>query len=293
MKKTIKTALAALLVAAVFSAWSAAGEVQDGQTQAPDQQQQQQQQGITQAELFILMAGEAEKGNPEAMLTLGSLYERGIGTSRNFVKAFEWYNKAANAGLPAGYYNVGVCWEIGMGTTGDMAKAFSFFEKAAENNLPQGFYKLASLYFTGTGTAKNEAWGVELLNRAAGLGHMAAANDLGVIAFEGGYGQPKDVNKAFDWFRRSAEMGNAEAMKNLAVFYRDGLGGQTADPIQEMKWYVLARAAGFPAQAINPAIAKLRESLTEDEIKRVEADAQAWVTAFQEKQRAQQAPQQK
>lgn len=286
MKKKIQFVLAALAIAAVFSIQAIAGETQDGETQVP---QQPPQQSITQAELFILMAGEAEKGNPEAMLTLGSLYERGIGTSRNFVKAFEWYNKAANAGMPAGYYNTGVCWEIGMGTTGDIAKAFSFFEKAAEHGLPQGFYKLASLYFTGTGTSKNEAWGVELLNRAASAGHMAAANDLGVIAFEGTYGQPKDVNKAFEWFSRSAEMGNAEAMKNLAVFYRDGLGGQTADPLQEMKWYVLARAAGFPAQAINPAIEKVRATLNEDQLKKVEADAQAWVTAFQERQRAQQA----
>ncbi len=276
-------AVAVLAVVFAVAGLARAGDTVD----APQQQQQRQQQVISPVEAFTLMAGEAEKGNAGAMLTLGTMYERGIGTPRSFVKALEWYRKAAAANLPEGYYNVGVCYEIGMGTTGNPTEAFNNFEKAAEQGLPQGLYKLASLYFTGNGTAKNEPWGVELLGRAAAAGHAGAANDLGVIAFEGNYGQPKDLNKAFDWFTRSAEMGNGEAMKNLAVFYRDGLG-RPADPAQELKWYALARLAGYPAQPLNAAMEKVKGLMSEDQVKKVEADAQAWVQAFQKRQQAQQ-----
>ena len=69
------------------------------------------------------MAAEAAKGNVNAMLTLGRFYEQGVGVSRNYTKAMEWYDKAAKAGQPEGYYNLGVCYEIGMGVTADAAKA--------------------------------------------------------------------------------------------------------------------------------------------------------------------------
>ncbi|MCC8190443.1 MAG: sel1 repeat family protein [Planctomycetes bacterium] len=280
MKNAHHRILAAVAAALLTVTAVRAADTAQGETQVPPQQQQ-----ISPGELFLLMAGEAEKGNAEAMLTLGSLYERGVGTPRNFVKAFEWYRKAADAGLAAGFYNVGVCYEIGMGTSGSPVEAFTNFEKSAELGLAQGLYKLASLYFTGLGTSKNEPWGVELLNRAAANGHMAAANDLGVIFYEGTFGQQKDINKAFEWFTRSAELGNGEAMKNLAIFFRDGVG-RPADPRQELKWYLLSAAAGFPAQALAPAVEKIKADLSEDDYKKVEAEAQDWIAAFRQRQQA-------
>ncbi|MDR1535493.1 MAG: sel1 repeat family protein [Planctomycetota bacterium] len=239
---------------------------------------------LSPGEAFALMAGEAEKGIPSAMLTLGTMYERGIGTARNYMKALEWYGKAANAGLAEGYYNLGVCYEIGMGTSGDAEKAFLNFEKSAELNLPQGLYKLASLYFLGFGTGKNEGWGVELLKRAAQAGHMIAANDLGVIFFAGDFGQAKNADQAFEMFSRAAQLGNAEAMKNLAVFYRDGLGGRSADPVQELKWYLLARRAGFPAGALDKPIEEIRAKVGPEKARAVDAEVESWIADFQARQ---------
>jgi TPR repeat protein len=248
---------------------------------------QPQQQAINAEEAFSLMTAEAEKGNANAMLTLGTMYERGIGAGRNFTNALEWYGKAASAGLAEGYYNVGVCYEVGMGAAADAGKAFSNFEKSAELGLNQGLYKLAGFYFNGVATDRNEPWGVELLGRAANAGHSQALNDMGVIAFEGTHGQAKDNDKAFAYFTRAAEMGNAEAMKNLAVFYRDGLG-RPADPVQELKWYALARLAGYSAPQLNAAMEKVKGLMTPEQVQKVEGEAQAWIQAFQ--QRAQQAP---
>lgn len=247
------------------------------------------QQQVSAEEAFGLMVAEAEKGNSNAMLTLGTMYERGIGAPRNFTKALEWYTKAADAGLAEGYYNAGICYEVGMGTAADESKAFINFEKSAELGLNQGLYKLSGFYFNGVGTDRNESWGVELLGRAAEAGHSQALNDLGGIAFEGTYGQSKDLDKAYDSFTRAADMGNADAMKNLAVFYRDGLG-RAADPAQELKWYVLARLAGYQAQPLLVAIEKVKGLMTIDQVTKVEAEARAWIQAFQERTRqAQQA----
>lgn len=276
MKTISRILLAAACCAALFFAMpvSAADTV--------DAQQQSQQQAVSPQEALELMVKEANAGNANAMLTLGTMHERGIGTPRNFDKALEWYQKAANTGLAEGYYNTGVCYEIGMGTKGDIKKAFENFEKSAELGLSQGLYKLASMYFTGNGPEKNEPWGVELLTHAAATDHSGAANDLGVIFFEGNYGQAKNLTKAFDYFTSAANLGNAEAMKNLAVFYRDGLG-RPADPAQELKWYALARLAGFPAPPLNAAMEKVKGLMTEEQVSQVEQEAQEWVRDFQQR----------
>lgn len=237
---------------------------------------------VSPEEAFALMNAEAEKGNAEAMLTLGTLHERGVGTPRNYSKALEWYGKAATAGLGQGYYNVGICFEVGMGTSVDMSKAFSCFESAAKLGMAEGLFKMGMMRLSGIGVEKDDALGVDLLGRALAGGNSQAANNLGMIAFEGSHGQRKDMNKAFDYFSQSAEMGNAEAMKNLAVFFRDGLG-RPVDPAQELKWYALARLAGYPAQSLNAVIEAARDKLTGEQVRRVEEEAQAWVKNFRER----------
>ena len=49
----------------------------------------QQQQTISPEALFATMLMNAEKGQPQAMLTVGALYEQGVGVPRHFTKAFE------------------------------------------------------------------------------------------------------------------------------------------------------------------------------------------------------------
>ncbi len=279
MTSTLRSRLVVIACLFILSGFAFAGE-----TAAP-QQQQQQPQSVTPEQAFALMNTEAEKGNAAAMLTLGTLYERGIGTPRNFVKALEWYEKAAGTGMAEAYYNVGVCYEVGMGNSGDEQKAFTNFEKSAELGLPQGYYKLATLYFTGFGVPKNESWGVELLNRAAASGHMTAANDLGVIYHEGLYGMAKDPDKAFASFMQAANLGNAEAMKNIAVFYRDGIG-RPADPKEELKWYVLSRRAGYPAGAVDNAAKKIIDTIGPEQAKQVETAVDAWIADFQQRNQA-------
>ncbi len=241
-----------------------------------------QQQVVTAEEALTLLTEEADKGNSAAMLTLGSMYERGFGAPRNYSKSLEWYGKAATAGLAEGYYNVGICFEVGMGTSVDMEKAFTCFENAARLGLSSGIYKTGIMCLTGTGTKVDEARGIEMLGRAATAGDPKAAGALGLISFEGNYGQPKDMKKAFDYFTQAAELGNPEAMKNLGLLYRDGLGC-TADPQQELKWYALARLAGYPPQSINPAIDTVRNKLTGEQVQKVEGEAQAWIKAIPER----------
>lgn len=251
--------------------------------EAPPQQQQQVQ--VSPAELFAVLAAEAEKGNAHAMVNLGTLYENGVGVRRNFTKAFEWYDKAAKAGSPEGYMRLGAAYEIGVGTPTDLEKAFLNYEKAAELKVPNGLYKLADMYINGLGVKQNQAWGVSLLERAQEAGHSGAANDLGLIRFEGLYGQEKDLAEAREMFMSAADLGNAEAMKNLGVLYREGLG-MDADPTEAMKWYMLAFEAGFNQQGLLPVLQEFEQEMDKEDIEEARTRARAWVEEFEKRRQA-------
>lgn len=236
-------------------------------------------QAVHSQDLFNMLLNEAEKGSPQAMLSLGNLYEQGVGAPRNLIKALEWYQKAADADLAEGYYNVGVAYEIGLGNSGNLPRAVQNFEKAVQKNLPQAMEKMADLYFGGIGVKQDNAKGIQYLTRAANAGSSQAANTLGVIYLNGLAGQKKDAGKSLSWLTKSADSGNLEAMKNLAVVYKDGLG-RKADPTKALTWYIVAIQGGYSTPDLPGIIENLKSGMSEKNIKTAEKDAEAWIKKF-------------
>jgi TPR repeat protein len=234
---------------------------------------------------FALMAGNAEKGDPAAMLNLGRLYEYGHGAPRNFTKALSWYAKAADAGLAEGHYNVGVCYEIGMGATADPQKAVEHYRKAVEKKLPLALHKMSALYLNGIGVEKNEAKAMEYLNQAAAAGLPQAANDLGLICMQGLYGQQKSYNKALDWFIKGSDKGNLDSMANIAAFFDEGTPAK-ANPLKALKWYLILRKSGVKNELVDARAMALIKELPPAQAKTAEAEADAWLKSYRDRVRA-------
>lgn len=249
---------------------------------ATEAAQPPQQQQISADMAFAMIAGNAEKGNANAMLTLGAFYEQGIGAPRNFTKAMEWYKKAAETGLAEGHYNLGVCYEIGMGNSGDIKKAVEHFEKAADLGLVQAMQKLSTMCFTGNGVEQSEAGGLFWLTKAGDAGAGDANNTLGVIYLQGLLNQKKDEKKAFEYFKKAADAGNLESIKNLGVLYKDGLGVKQ-DAGQALKWYLIAQKGGYQAGDMDVILTELKGKLKPAQIKTIETEATKWIEDFQKK----------
>ena len=271
-----------LLPSLVFAAQvkptkEAAGSVSNAQP-APGQGQQIQPEAA-----FALVIAEAEKGNAQAMLTLGRFYEQGVGVARNYSSSLAWYEKAAKAGQPEGYYNLGVCYEVGMGAASDMGKAVQNYQKAAEMGLALAMYKLSSIYISGNGVAKDTAKGIVWLEKAADAGMAVAVNELGVISLSGLLGQKKDEKKALAMFIKGADLGNLESMKNIAVLYKDGLG-VTADPAKAYSWYLIARRGGYSGDDLARVLGLLEGTLSAAAVERARKDAESWIENFVKRQ---------
>ncbi len=126
--------------------------------------------------------------DPASMVLLAELHAAGIGIPQNEERALGWYRLAADRGDRNAIFALGMLHVEGRaGQTRDPALARPYFEKAA------------------------------------GLGHLAAAYNLGLLALAGQGGE-RDPALAARWFQQAADLGNADAQYAFAVLLKDGNG---------------------------------------------------------------------
>lgn len=85
----------------------------------------------------------ADHGNAVAQATLGTFYERGIGTAVNLKEAFHFYELSAKQNNSQGLYLVGRCYEEGKGTEASLDEALRYYKLAAGQGYPLAKYNLA------------------------------------------------------------------------------------------------------------------------------------------------------
>jgi TPR repeat protein len=233
---------------------------------------------------------QAKANDPRAMLILGSLYERGLNATpkRNYGKALEWFQKAADLDSPEAYYYLGVYHEIGMGTAPDMKKALANYQKAADKGLPIAELKLASVYLNGDGAAKDLPKGFGLLESAANKNLPQALMDLGVVYYYGNFDKKRDLTKARELFQKAADLGVPNAMLNLGVMALAG-EGMEANKTLGLRWYLLAQRYGINNPEMQTTIDGIKADLKPAEITQAEEDANKWADDYRAKVEAAQA----
>ena len=238
--------------------------------------------------LFNQTLTAAEQGQPEAMLTVGELYERGAGTAKNFTMALTWYEKAAGAGSGEAAFRTGLCHEIGIGTTTDMTKAIAAYNKSVELGSARAAHKMAMLYLSGygqsNGLARDVSKGLELLKQAAKAGEGAAYNTIAMIFLHGQFGQPADRDKAMKSFTISAKAGNLEGMKNLALLLAD------EQPLTALRWALIAHRGGLRAVELTELTNSLHNKIDEAGRRQAEEEARQWISGYLDKKQGNMAP---
>ena len=74
---------------------------------------------------------EAESGDAVAQYDLGLSYKNGTGVAADLRAAFEWFRRAATAGIGQAMTKVGECYKNGIGIAADAAEAFSWYRRGA------------------------------------------------------------------------------------------------------------------------------------------------------------------
>lgn len=119
----------------------------------------------------------AEKNDPEALYSLGSMYEQGFGVIRNTNKAYNYYIKSANQGYISSEYNLGVYFY----ERGNYGEAYNWFIKAANKGHDAAQNNLGNMFYKGEGINRNLIQSYQWLRKTAENGVSQASNSLQVL----------------------------------------------------------------------------------------------------------------
>ncbi|MDP3704313.1 MAG: tetratricopeptide repeat protein [Legionellaceae bacterium] len=181
----------------------------------------------------------AERGDKQAQLKLGFLYEQGIGGPVELSNAERWYTEAANQAQPQAQYLLASLYQLGKLTKlPDYAQAKKWYA-AAQTHYPPAAVALGFIYDT---EDDNYQHAMADYQRAVDQGDVVGAFNLGLL-YERGESCPVNTEKAEQLYLQAAQKGHNQAMVQLAGLYLNGQGGW--DVLNEaLNWYKKASALG-------------------------------------------------
>jgi TPR repeat protein len=94
---------------------------------------------------FRLMLTAAKMRESGAQVTVGYMYDSGVGTKRNKQAALYWYKRAFRRGEATAAHNIGTVWR----DVGNFARALYWFEQALQLNSDddgEANFEIAKLY---------------------------------------------------------------------------------------------------------------------------------------------------
>lgn len=145
-------------------------------------------------------------GYTPAAAAIGMMYIMGLLGENQEELGFKWVQKAADAGDVNGLAYVGNCYAEGLGVSPDPYKAKSYLQEAADQGQIEAICKLGELAMQ----EENYFEAVKRFKEAADEGYVRAENFLG-ICYAKGFGVPRNLRMAEEWFRRSDEKGDPDA----------------------------------------------------------------------------------
>ena len=178
-------------------------------------------------------------------------YYWGLGGEQNYTKALQLYQQAAEAGDAEAQYISGGMYLKGLGTTKDFQKAFKLLHEAAVNGKSSAESEqiLGQAFLLGSGVPKNYQKALQWYSLAAEKGSKDAQNELGFMYFVGN-GVEQDAEKGGAYFLKAAYNGLPVAQYNVGIMYYTGKGVKEVDLGKSYAWLNLAAASGHqPAKA--------------------------------------------
>jgi len=169
------------------------------------------EKNISEAEKWFILA--AEKGFVQSQCLLGALYLTGEdGWPKSPYTALKWNLKGALNGRAESQLMLGMMYHEGLGAGQDYVKALEWYTKAAEKKNVIAMFKIGELYFNDMPQTNHET-AFRWFEKAAKGGYAQAQNIVGMF-YEEGLVVEKNLHTALQWYTKAAEQGYQEARKN-------------------------------------------------------------------------------
>lgn len=97
----------------------------------------------------------ASKKCPEALASLGRMYEQGYGIRKDYTRALNLYCKSIEKGGIKAYFAIAFMYYYGKGVQRDYTQALLNFERSARAGNKSAYFNAGLMYEKGLGTLKN------------------------------------------------------------------------------------------------------------------------------------------
>ena len=154
-------------------------------------------------------------GNAEAQNTLGQLYEKGNVVDLDIAEALHWYKKAAEQGNVNAQISLGYMYQNGIGET-NHEEAFKIFLKLATNGNLYAQKTLGHMYMIGQGTQRDYNQSIIWFTKAEERGDGYSCGAIGWMYYHGN-GVAKDEVAALDWFKKGISRNDAFSKKEFEI----------------------------------------------------------------------------
>ncbi len=115
----------------------------------------------------------AGAGSAAAMTSIGVIYEKGLGTDRDYRTALDWFYRAADAGEPAAMFWIGWNYYYALGVDRSYSTALKWCLKAAEAGNAEAMNWVSDMYRYGQGTSADPEKAEQWRQRAVEAGYAA------------------------------------------------------------------------------------------------------------------------
>ncbi|WP_292345116.1 caspase family protein [Mesorhizobium sp.] len=130
---------------------------------------------------------------------------------------------AADKGHVRAVFELGYIASSGIGTAVDPVKASGFYSQASDKGDPYAMAAWGRALFNGLGVQRDTDKGLDLLLKAAAMGHVNAMNDLALIFQEGRNGVPADPARALAFLKAGIKRQDVYSMSILGLPARSEL----------------------------------------------------------------------
>ncbi|MEJ6405102.1 tetratricopeptide repeat protein [Yoonia sp. 2307UL14-13] len=210
-----------------------------------------------------------EAGDAKGAFYLGRLFELGLGTEQDEMRAANLYSAAAEGGATKAQVRLGLMYHEGRVLLRDYVEGTRLLCEAADAGDADGQLNCGLAYRAGRGVETNDVLALSYWQKAADQGNILAMNVLGQTALDAG-----NVEQAATYLKQSADLGNAGGMYEYAKLL---MVGASPDPVTAYSYANLAVVRGLADAGVLRD--EIEAQLTAAQIAEGQALAREWTEA--------------
>lgn len=163
----------------------------------------------------------ADVFDSDSRFILGLFYEKGYGVKQDYSEALKHYKIAAKQRNSKAFLHLGNFYYFGKGIPIDVLRAKYYYELSAQDNNSDAFLMLGVIYCSGDGVEIDFNKGKEYFELSASQNNSEALFLLGMMYLTG-IPINKDFTRAKSYFELSAQLNNVRALNILGLLYENG-----------------------------------------------------------------------